>query len=140
MCRMGPPEAALAWFARMQHDGIHPNTAACNIAMRCQAATGNLRTAVQLLTSMMRQSDGASVETAASPPLPPPDEVSFNTVISALAHAQQPDKAEALLLQMIDTGLYEPSAISFTSVITGESPSQSSRVAVTRVRVEARGG
>jgi len=114
LSRKGPPEATLAWFARMQHDGIVPSTTACNIAMRCHAQTTNLPAAIELLTSMMRQADSCC-----SAGLPPPDEVSFNTVISALAHAKQPYKAEALLLQMIDLGRFEPSAVTFTSVISG---------------------
>lgn len=98
--RKGPPEAVISWFARMRHDGIMPNTAACNIAMKCYAATGNPSSAVQLLTSMMRQ---RGTPAARSPQLPPPDEVSFNTVISALARTLQPEKAEVRALECQET-------------------------------------
>ena len=42
----------------------------------------------------------------------------YAQVISALANANQPDKAENLLTSMLDTGL-EADAISFTAVISG---------------------
>ena len=66
---------------------------------------GELAAAGSLLTQMMREADG----------LPPPDACSYNTVIAAMSHTQ-PNKAEALLTTMLDTGL-AATEISFTSVI-----------------------
>ena len=73
--RAGPPEAVLAWVARMTESGLKLDCVACNTALKAHAATGKLQDAVTLLTDMMR-GEG----------LPAPDAVSFNTVIAALAH------------------------------------------------------
>ena len=89
LSRVGPPEAVLAWVARMYDTGIEVDLIACNIQLKAHCALGNseglvggsgtgskLEQAVQLLSSMMRaKSDGP----------PAPNAISFNTVISALA-------------------------------------------------------
>ena len=75
--RVGPPEATLAWIARMRHEAVPLSTLACNISMRSHAATGNLPMAVQMLTRMMRQADkdATSAYPTTEESLPPPDEI-----------------------------------------------------------------
>jgi len=120
LSRVGPPEAVLAWVARMYDTGIEVDLIACNIQLKAHCALGNseglvggsgtgskLEQAVQLLSSMMRaKSDGP----------PAPNAISFNTVISALAQARQPLKAQKLLTTMVDSGL-QADKHSFTGVI-----------------------
>jgi hypothetical protein len=92
----GPPEAVLAWLARMHESGIGLDLVACNIKLKALAAMGELRTAVDLLSAMMRGSPSGP---------PTPDACSFNSVISALANTPgYADKAERLLVTMLDTG------------------------------------
>jgi len=108
LSKSGPPEAVLSWIARMHGTGIVVDRVACNIALKAHCAMdGGLDQAVKLLTSMMR---------ALSEGPPPPDAISFNTVISALAQGKQAHKAEKLLTTMLDTGL-EADKRSFTGVI-----------------------
>lgn len=108
LSRAGPPEAVLAWIARMHDTGIEVDLIACNIQLKALCALGNseqeligpggqgigmgvasrLEQAVQLLSSMMRaRSDGP----------PAPNVISFNTVIAALAQARRPAQIHTLL-------------------------------------------
>ena len=122
LSRHAPPEAVLSWTARMRHAGVPLDLIACNMQLKAHAAMGDLRAATRLLTGMLRAADAPAPPpgtAAAAAQLPPPDEVSFNTVIAALAHARKPGEAEALLIQMLDLGLHRPSTVTFTSVITG---------------------
>ncbi|EOD31939.1 hypothetical protein EMIHUDRAFT_231188 [Emiliania huxleyi CCMP1516] len=91
----GPPEAVLAWLAKMR--------AAAHLQRRDFGA------AAELLRSMMKRAAGADYP-------PPPNEMSFNTVISALGDAAQPERAESVLSTMIDAG-FTASPVTFTATI-----------------------
>ena len=103
----GPPEAVISWLARMRDSGLEIDRQAYNIKLKAHLAMGDLNAAVKLLGCMMRNSPGGP---------PPPDAVSFNTVLTALAQASQPSKAEKVLTTMLDSGL-EADTRSFTGVI-----------------------
>jgi len=110
LSKRGPPEAVIAWVARMREsNGISVDRVATNTQLKALSAMGDVKSAVALLTQMMKEQNGH----------PSPDAVSFNTVIAALSRAQQPEKAETLLNAMADLGLIEAGVMSFTGVITG---------------------
>lgn len=107
LTRKGRPEAVISWAQQMTAGGIKLDRVACNTLLKAYSEVGNLQEAVTMLTTMMR-----------GDALPSPDAVSFNTIISALAHSGEPQKAEEVLNTMADTGL-KPDAHSFTGVISG---------------------
>ena len=78
LSKRSPPEAVLSWLARMRASRIPLDVVACNIQLKAHATMGDITTAGNLLTLMMRQSDG----------LPAPDACSYNTVIAAMSHTQ----------------------------------------------------
>ncbi|EOD06271.1 hypothetical protein EMIHUDRAFT_249953 [Emiliania huxleyi CCMP1516] len=106
----GPPSAVLDWFGRARSAGIGVGTIACNLVIAAHVAQGDVKTAAELLTLMMRGE-------AARGGLPPPNAVTFNTVISAFARACDPQKAELTLVAMIDSGLVPAGPASYASVI-----------------------
>ena len=108
------PEAVLAWLARMREAGMQPDTAACNVQLKAimRLTPPDFTGAAALLSSMMR-----SLSAGGAAGYPPPDEVSFNTVITAMGTAGRPDKAEDILHSMLDAG-FAPSRITFTAVVS----------------------
>ena len=108
------PEAVLAWLARMREAGMQPDTAACNVQLKAimRLTPPDFTGAAMLLSSMMR-----SLSAGGAAGFPPPDEVSFNTVITAMGTAGRPDKAEDILHSMLDAG-FAPSRITFTAVVS----------------------
>ena len=110
--KSSPPEAVLAWLARMRDGSVRIDRVACNTQLKAHLAMGDVAVAAKLLTEMMRGGESAGDL------LPTPDAISYNTVISAMANANQPEKAEALLNAMADTGV-EADRHSYTSVISG---------------------
>jgi len=106
----GPPSAVLDWFGRARSAGIGVGTIACNLVIAAHVAQGDVKTAAELLTLMMRGE-------AARGGIPPPNAVTFNTVISAFARACDPQKAELTLVAMIDSGLVPAGPASYASVI-----------------------
>jgi len=109
LSKRSPPEAVLAWLARMRDTKVKLDRIACNVQLKALCDMGELSDAVQLLSSMMRDT-----ERSGGPPLP--DSISFNTIVGALAEAAQASKAEKLIMTMLDSG-FHPDTRSFTGVI-----------------------
>jgi pentatricopeptide repeat protein len=116
--KKSPPEATLSFICRMRDSGVSIDTLTCNIQLKAQLARRDFATATELLAQMMRRASH----------LPPPDTVSFNTVISAVAAAGEPDKAEAVLITMVDSGI-AADVNSYTAVISGFARSSQPRKA-----------
>lgn len=106
--KAGPPEAVLAWLAKMRA-AVPVTTTAANIALKAHLQRRDFGAAAELLRSMMKRAAGADYP-------PPPNEMSFNTVISALGDAAQPERAESVLSTMIDAG-FTASPVTFTATI-----------------------
>ena len=101
LAKASPPEAVLSWMARMRDSRVPFDVIATNIELKALTALGDFASAMRLLHSM-----------------PSADTVSWNTVITACAHAGDADMAEQLLASMLDGGL-AADAVSFTAVIQG---------------------
>jgi pentatricopeptide repeat protein len=123
--KKSPPEAVLAWLARMRDAGFQPDTAACNVQLKAHLRMQDFGAASTLLAAMIRSTSNAVDST------PPPDEISFNTVIQALGDSHRPEKAESILSTMLDAG-FTPSLVTFTSVISAHAkasrPADAARV------------
>ena len=108
MSRSSPPEVVISWIRRMAESGVRLDALACNMQLKAYLAMGDQAKAMSLLSAMMNTTDDA---------LPKPDVVSFNTVITYLAHAAKPSQAEAVLTTMLDGASCTADVHSFTAVI-----------------------
>jgi pentatricopeptide repeat protein len=111
LSKRSPPEAVLAWIAKMRAAGICLDTRACNMQLKAHLSMRDYAAASSLLVAMMKQ-----MSTPGGTDVPVPDAVSFNTVIAALSHAHKSEQASSVLNMMMDAG-FAADHTSFTSVI-----------------------
>ncbi|KAL7548212.1 hypothetical protein ACHAWF_011506 [Thalassiosira exigua] len=134
----GEREAIEYLLRAMKEDSLEVVTEATNLYLKALARAGLHRKALEVLEGMIVAAESAE-DAASARSAAPPDVVSCNTVLAALADAGDYDAARSLLDRMIDGSIaVRPDIISYNSLISCAPDAEAALDIVLEVRLTRR--